>query len=98
LITSELGTPEPARSAWKPAPAKTLDLIVVPGIAFDEDGYRLGYGGGVFDRLLTKAPKAVRVALGYERQLVPHLPRHQYDQQLDFLITERRVLRWPRKR
>jgi 5-formyltetrahydrofolate cyclo-ligase len=98
MITSELGTLEPPRSAWKPVAAKDLDLIIVPGVAFDKSGHRVGYGGGVFDRLLASAPQAVRIGLGFECQITTRLPSQKLDEPLDFLITEERVLRWPRKR
>jgi 5-formyltetrahydrofolate cyclo-ligase len=98
LITSELGTLEPPRSAWRPIAPKNLDLIIVPGVAFDESGHRVGYGAGVFDRLLAAAPQAIRLGLAFERQITPRLPRFTFDQPLDFLVTEKRTLRWNRKR
>jgi 5-formyltetrahydrofolate cyclo-ligase len=95
---SELGTSEPPRSVWRVIPTQSLDVIIVPGIAFDHAGYRVGYGGGVFDRLLESTPRTTRVGLAFECQLASRLPRNSKDQQLDFLITERRILRWRRKR
>ena len=98
MITSELGTLEPPRSVWRPVAPKDLDIIIVPGVAFDESGHRVGYGGGVFDRLLASAPQAVRIGLGYECQIAPRLPSQRLDEPLDFLVTEKRILHWKRKR
>ncbi|MDR2163130.1 MAG: 5-formyltetrahydrofolate cyclo-ligase [Clostridiales Family XIII bacterium] len=67
-----------------------IDLIVVPCVCCDKDGYRLGYGGGFYDRWLEKrrAPAAV---LCYESMMVPSVPREPHDQRADILITDRRI-------
>ncbi len=98
LKKSRWGIPEPSRKNWRPVALKSLNLIVIPGVAFDRLGHRLGYGGGVFDRLLKSAPRAVRVGLAFEPQLVSRLPRGLHDERLDVLLTERRTLRWRRNK
>ena len=68
------------------------DLIVVPGVAFDRRGARLGHGFGYYDRLLEKArPDAWRVALAFECQLFDELPVEAHDAFMDRIITERAV-------
>ena len=78
--------PEPS------APEVVPSVLLVPLLAFDLAGYRLGYGGGFYDRTLTRLRAAGRItAIGfaYEGQLVDAVPRAEYDQPLDAILTER---------
>ena len=71
----------------------TLDLIVVPGLAFDRSGGRLGYGKGYYDRLLAEArPDALRVGLCFDCQLIDEVPSAAHDQRMDYLVTETGVV------
>ncbi len=76
--------------------AKDLDIVVVPGVAFDLYGARLGYGKGFYDKALgADDVKAVVVGLAYERQIFEgHLPLEDHDVKMDILITESRVERF----
>lgn len=67
-------------------------LAVVPGVAFDYEHYRLGYGKGYYDRLLSQMPRAFKIGLAYELQLVERLPRTADDVGVNFIITEERKL------
>lgn len=67
-------------------------LVLVPGVAFDHHGVRLGRGGGHYDRALVRLPGAVRVGLAFEEQLVAALPREPWDVLMDWVVTERRML------
>lgn len=70
-----------------------LDLLIVPGVAFDLRGGRLGYGKGFYDRALAVGDFSGRlVGLCYEAQLLPHLPRESHDILMDIVITEERTL------
>ena len=69
-----------------------IGLIVVPGVAFDPSGTRLGRGMGYYDRLLAKMPKAVKVGLCYELQIVPTVPQEPHDIRMDVLISETRTV------
>ncbi|MDP6671144.1 MAG: 5-formyltetrahydrofolate cyclo-ligase, partial [archaeon] len=74
-------------------PLEKIDLIIVPGIVFDEEGFRIGYGGGFYDRLLKKAPrKIVTVGLCFEQNIAKNVPKQSHDAKLDFVITEKRVI------
>lgn len=82
-----LGTWEPTGENLAP-PA---DLILVPGIAFDASGHRLGRGKGFYDRWLAERGAAQAIGLGYHCQLVPTVPREPHDIRLDAVITETQV-------
>ena len=74
-----------------------LDLVVVPGVAFDVEGFRLGYGKGFYDRELKGiGGQATLIGLCFEFQLVPSLPAETHDIQMDLVVTERRILRCAR--
>ena len=83
------------------APAATVpevdpDVLLVPLLAFDRAGYRLGYGAGFYDRTLERLRRSKRVTavgIGFAGQEVDSVPRDQYDQPLDWLVTEQFVLK-----
>ncbi len=88
------GIPEPAPEDVEPADVGSLDLLVMPGVAFTEDGCRLGYGGGYYDRLLREADRRpVTVLLAFEMQGVPELPQGDHDVKVDWIVTEGRTLK-----
>jgi 5-formyltetrahydrofolate cyclo-ligase len=69
-----------------------LDLVMVPGVAFDRTGARMGHGKGYYDKLLQYArPDAALVALAFECQLFPHIPTQAHDIFMDRIITEKTV-------
>ncbi|MDR1042478.1 MAG: 5-formyltetrahydrofolate cyclo-ligase [Clostridiales Family XIII bacterium] len=86
LTAGKYDIPEPKEGCPSVAPEE-IGLIVVPCVCCDRDGYRLGYGGGFYDRWLEKrsAPAAV---LCFEHMIVPSVPREQHDQRADILITD----------
>jgi 5-formyltetrahydrofolate cyclo-ligase len=91
------GISEPAVSEDRSMDAADMDVIVVPGVAFDEDCGRLGYGKGFYDKLLSKAKgqgsrvKGV-VALAYEEQIAEALPLEAHDIRMDKIITDKRTI------
>lgn len=86
------GIPQPSTNAPVIDP-KTLDVIIVPALAVDTRGHRVGYGGGYYDRLLPLCTKAVRCAIAYDFQLVVEAPNTPSDQTVHWLVTDQRVLR-----
>lgn len=68
-----------------------IDLIIVPGVAFDERCNRLGYGAGFYDRVLSKY-KLSTVAIAFEVQLVPDVPMSQQDVPVQKIVTEKRII------
>lgn len=73
------------------ADEKTLDVILVPGLAFDRQGGRTGFGKGYYDRLLTSTD-AVKIGLCYDFQLHEKIPTEKHDAAMDFIITEKECL------
>lgn len=91
LPLDELGVPAPTGVATDP---RTVDLAVVPGVAFDAEGGRLGRGGGFYDRLLgALPPTAIAIGVCFDRQVVERVPREPHDRRVHEVITDARRLR-----
>ncbi len=87
LVAGKWGIREPLASCAV-APLDIVDLLLVPGVAFDRRGHRLGYGKGYYDRLLpARRPEALLVALAFDCQLVEEVPVSGHDVSIDLLIT-----------
>jgi 5-formyltetrahydrofolate cyclo-ligase len=69
------------------------DAVLLPALALDAGGRRLGRGGGHYDRLLARARGPLRVGVGYDFQLVELVPAGEGDERVDMVVTERRLLR-----
>lgn len=94
LVPGPFGIPEPHPNARVPVAVETLGAVVVPGLAFDPHGNRLGWGAGYYDRLLAGVrPGVPVVALAFECQLVPAIPSLGHDVRMSAIITEQRVIR-----
>ena len=77
---------------------KVVDLVLVPGVAFDKRGYRVGYGGGYYDRFFNKLEKGViKIGLCYEMQILPEVPTDIYDIPIDYIITEKGLINCTQK-
>ncbi len=75
-----------------PIPPNLLDLVVVPGLAFDAHGHRLGRGGGYYDRFLGRLRRtAATVGLGFDVQITDEVPVDDGDVSVDIVVTDRRV-------
>lgn len=91
LSPGAFGILEPAAS--RPVPLESIDLLVVPGVAFDLEGHRLGYGRGCYDRVLSGCRSGLeKVGLAYEFQVVEKLPVAGHDCRISRLVTERRTV------
>ena len=78
----------------KQVPVETIDLIMVPGVGFDQRGARMGHGKGYYDKLLEHArPDTPLIALAFECQLFDEIPVADHDVFMDAIITEDRVIR-----
>lgn len=67
-------------------------LLIMPGVAFDEEKNRVGYGGGFYDRYLKKHPKLQKIAIAYEFQVINSVPSEEFDQKPEWIVTEKRVI------
>lgn len=84
------GIPEPMESCRRVA-GDQIDCMIVPGLAFDHYGNRLGYGGGFYDRYLTGHPRIVKIAVAYDFQVTDRLPAEDHDIKMNYLATEMRL-------
>ena len=99
MLSSPYFGGELSRGAYGiPAPAAGQDCLcevtVTPLLAADGEGYRLGYGGGYYDRYFASHPPSLRVGLGYSVQFADRLPRGEHDIPLHALVTENALLRF----
>ncbi|KKM11352.1 5-formyltetrahydrofolate cyclo-ligase [Clostridiales bacterium PH28_bin88] len=93
LAPGTWGILEPKEGRFRPLDPQEIDLVLVPGVAFDEMGNRLGYGAGYYDRFLqTLRPDAVTAALAYELQVREDVFPEAHDQPVQMVITEQRVI------
>lgn len=87
------GVLEPNPERCKVVPVDCLDIAIIPGVAFDEKGGRIGTGRGYYDRFIPHLPSTTRkVALSLEEQIVPQVPMESHDQHMDIIITDKRTI------
>lgn len=85
---SKQGIREPVGQAFD----GDTDYIILPLLAVDEQGNRLGYGGGYYDRYLSQHKKAKRIAYGYDFQVINEVPTENTDEKADIIVTDKRIL------
>lgn len=94
ITTTGPGVREPLEG--NPIPLDLIDLVIVPGLGFSRDGYRIGRGMGFYDRFLSQADfHGLAVGLCFDEQLVDALPIQAHDVPLSFLITDQTIHRFP---
>jgi len=87
------GIREPKLSSLRLSDSKLLDLVLVPGAAFDRLGNRIGYGAGYYDRFMKRLePEAKTIALAYSFQVVDSVPVSEFDLPVDYIATEKEVI------
>lgn len=87
------GVLQPLESAAR-ITLESIDAVVVPGVAFDPQGRRLGYGGGFYDRLLPQLrPDCVRIGIAYDEQIADELPVAEHDEHVHAVVTPTKVMR-----
>ena len=87
------GVPEPNAAHYKIVPIDRIDIAIIPGIAFDEKGGRIGTGRGYYDRLIPNLAVTTRkVALTLEEQIIPQVPMESHDKHVDIIITDKRII------
>ncbi|WP_102345587.1 5-formyltetrahydrofolate cyclo-ligase [Bacillus sp. Marseille-P3661] len=85
------GLEEPIESITNPIMQENIDLLIIPGLAFDENGYRLGFGGGYYDRYLA-GYNGMTIALAFKPQIVQKIPIEQHDLPVNLIITNEKVI------
>src|SRR2546428_6672166 len=94
LAPGSFNIPEPREEFVRPQGLDVVDVMFVPGIVWDKEGYRLGWGRGYFDRVLKTLPENVRsIGLSFNLQLVSRVPRVQFNFPLNMEVTVFRVVR-----
>lgn len=92
LSVGEAGVLQPSAQSASLKDVNDLHVIIVPGIAFDLQGNRLGRGGGYYDRILEQY-RGKRIGLAFECQIIESMPVSGHDQRLDWIVTEERIIR-----
>ncbi|MDO8340336.1 MAG: 5-formyltetrahydrofolate cyclo-ligase [Candidatus Burarchaeum sp.] len=77
---------------YVPVKPEEVDLVIVPGVAFDVHGDRLGHGMGYYDKLLKQMPDALFIGLAFEFQMVEDIPEEEHDVSVHKVVTEERVI------
>ncbi|OPJ55235.1 5-formyltetrahydrofolate cyclo-ligase [Alkalithermobacter paradoxus] len=89
---STFGIREPKREFIRKVNKNEIDLVIVPGVAFDKNGYRLGYGGGFYDKFLSDL-NCITVGIAFEFQIFDCIPKEDHDIKLDYIVSEKRVIK-----
>jgi 5-formyltetrahydrofolate cyclo-ligase len=93
LIPGPRGVLEPDTGKCKVVPMDRIDIAIMPGLAFDEKGGRIGMGTGYYDRLIPRLDITTRkVALTFEEQIIPQVPMESHDRHVDIIITDKRII------
>jgi 5-formyltetrahydrofolate cyclo-ligase len=95
LVPGYCNIPEPREELCleKKVDPADIDVIILPGSVFDKRGGRFGYGGGYYDRFVSAIPKATRIGLAFDLQMVEKAPLQAHDEILDFVVTETEIIR-----
>ena len=68
-----------------------IDVVIVPGVAYDKYGYRLGYGKGYYDRFLPKVDPVIKIGLAFDFQILDKLPHDPHDVKMDYIVTPTKI-------
>lgn len=93
MITGFMGIAEPDVSVLRRVDPSEIDIVIVPGVAFDTDRNRIGYGGGYYDRFIPALrPDCLKVAVAFELQVYDSVPTAEFDLPVDIVVTEKRII------
>jgi len=93
LIKGEDGILEPNPETCKKVNLDQIDIAVIPGLAFDEKGGRLGFGESFYNRLIAKLPETTRkISIAFEEQVADHIQMESRKYNLDIIITDKRII------
>jgi 5-formyltetrahydrofolate cyclo-ligase len=91
LVCSTFMVPEPIGKEI-PARGEDLEVVIVPLLAFDRSGHRLGYGAGYYDRFLSMYPQAKKIGAAFSCQEIGSVPADENDVAMDLIVTEREII------
>lgn len=92
LEPGHYGIREPKAEIVRTVPREEIDAVLIPAVAFDRRGYRVGYGGGYYDRFLPEVPRAARIGAAFSRQIVAEIPADSHDVPTDRIVTEEEII------
>ncbi len=92
LEKGRYGIRAPMAGRLRPVPSREIGVVLVPAVAFDRRGYRVGYGGGYYDRFLPAAPQAAKIGAAFACQIMEQIPVERYDVTMDCIVTEEEIL------
>lgn len=93
LVAGKRGILEPDRNRCKVVPVESIDIAIIPGLAFDEKGGRIGTGEGYYDRFIPKLSNTTRkVALALDDQVIQQVPMESHDKHVDIIVTDNRII------
>ncbi|WP_202708135.1 5-formyltetrahydrofolate cyclo-ligase [Sporosalibacterium faouarense] len=93
LVKSNFGYLEPKPEYIRPVNLDDIDIIIIPGLAFDKRCFRIGYGAGYYDRFLAKVNKEIpKVGVAFDFQIIGASQMEKFDIPLDYVITEKRII------
>lgn len=84
---------EPKQEPIEQVDVESIDLIIVPGVVFDESGNRIGHGKGYYDRLLNDSQNIPNIGLAFELQMIDNIESEKHDEKIDVIITEDRIMK-----
>ena len=90
LVGSNYGILEPIET--KKANLQEIDIVLVPGIGFDKNGYRIGFGKGYYDKFL-KTTSALKIGLCMDFEIIENIPNDEWDVPMDIVMSEERIIR-----
>ncbi|KAF2955661.1 5-formyltetrahydrofolate cyclo-ligase [Marinitoga sp. 38H-ov] len=85
----KFGIMEPAGNYY----TDEIDVFLIPGVTFDNNLFRLGYGGGYYDRYFSKHKRGLLIGIAFDFQIIKELPAFEHDIKMDAIITEKRILK-----
>lgn len=93
LEKGNYGIPEPKPEFRRPVPLEEADVALVPGVAWDLQGFRIGYGAGYYDRSINSLhTPVIKLGLAYEFQMLSKIPRSPFDRRVNKIVTEERII------
>ena len=88
------GIREPKQNPYNELNVEDIDILIVPAVAYDKNCYRLGYGGGFYDRFIECLREdAITIGIAFDLQVFDYIPKENHDAQLNYLITENNISR-----